>query len=169
MKRGSRREFLFSSLLTTIAFGCSGYFGNNENDFTSFIYPIDESKIKALEDRKSGVIVSSKRGRLERHQRILEVKVFGDDGTEQEYYTLSVREGRNNNGRLSITLLEDNCVGDIIKFPTKQVLFNSKTGEYQTIDYFKDGSTYAIIDINDITLQYNPSRELYRGIINENK
>ena len=162
MKRENRREFLFSSILTAGILGCNGY-GNNPRLENKLSYQYDESKIRDLEEIKSGIIISSGKGESERNHRVLEVKVISDNG--EEHYTISIKANKSGNSNLSLNLLGDNCIGDVINFPTKMVSFNDKTGEYLAKEYFKDGSTYAVIDIDKISFCYNPERDEYRANI----
>lgn len=164
MKRGSRREFLFSSLLISGVVGCSGH-RNIGNDELNSSYEVDEKKVSELEERAIGVIVSSKRAEFEKYQRVLEVQAFSDDKDYEHYFTISVQANKNRHNGLSLDLIQDNCIGDIIKFPTRKVAFDYKTGEYSSDDYFKDGGTYAVIDIDRVTISYNPEREKFRDNI----
>ncbi len=161
MKRGSRREFLFSSLLLSGTLGCRGYHNDPNNELNSS-YEVDEKKVSELEERVIGVIISSKRGESDRYHRVLEVKAFSDDKDNEHYFTLSIEANKNRQNELSLDLLQDNCIGDIVKFPTRKVTFDYKTGDYSSNDYFKEGATYAVIDIDRVTLSYNPEREKFR-------
>lgn len=156
----SRRDFLGLSGLTGFALvsGC-------ENDRFHMserpVYSVNLEELSKREERLSGVLVGVEDGDNRGEQKV--VRVMIPDESEEREYCISVRQnGRHPGAHLSLYQIHESSIGDFVSFPTKDVNFDTQTGEYKVIDdIFPGKNTYGIVDLDRVGMEYNPDKEKF--------
>ena len=152
----------YSLLLT----GC--YNEKNQNHIENRINGIQviskDDKFK-LQDRIEGVLIEVYDGNSRYEEKIARIK------TINEIYTISIYNGKNNNsGLLSIEQLSKYSIGDIINFPTKEIIENGQENEnYSEKEIFPNNSSDGRISLQEIRIKNNIQRDDYRIEIDKKK
>ncbi|GEM_PF-6609631 len=156
----SRRGFLGLSGLTGFVLvpGC-------ENDRSHMserpVYSVDLEELSKREQRLTGVLVGVEDGDNRREQKV--VRVMIPDESEEREYCISVRQnGRHPGVHLSLDQIRESSIGDFVSFPTKNVNFDTQTGEYGiSSDVFTGKNTYGVVDLDRVGMEYNPDKEKF--------
>ncbi|MEK6873712.1 MAG: hypothetical protein AABW91_02610 [Nanoarchaeota archaeon] len=155
--RVSRREFLGLTGLTGYAL-VSGCGDNRRNYISEPKYFIDKNRLADMEKRVSGVLMEVEDGMNRKEQKIARIMVKDDSG-DKEYCLCVKQNGRRPDGHLFLDQLRETSIGDFVSFPTKDVDFNSQTGEYKVEDIFHGKDTYGVIKVDSLEMRYNPDKQ----------
>ena len=156
----SRRGFLSLSGLTGFALvsGCENdRFHMSERQ----VYSVDLEELSKREQRLTGVLVGVEDGDNRREQKV--VRVMISDESEEREYCISVRQnGRHPGAHLSLDQIRESSIGDFVSFPTKNVNFDTQTGEYGiSSDVFTGKNTYGVVDLDRVGMEYNLDKEKF--------
>ena len=152
-----RRGFLGLAGLTSAALitGC----GDDRRNYVSEPkYFIDKNKLVGMEKRVSGVLMGVEDGMNRREQKIARVMVSDESG-DREYCLCVKQNGRRPDGHLFLDQLRETSIGDFVSFPTKDVNFDSRTGEYKVEDIFHGKYTYGVVEVDSLEMRYNPDKQ----------
>ena len=159
--RVSRRGFLGLAGLTSAALitGC----GDDRRNYVSEPrYFVDTGKLADKEERLSGVLVGVEDGSNRKERKIVRIMVSDESGG-REYCFCVKQSGRRPDGHIFLDQLRETSIGDFVSFPTKEVNFDSQTGEYKVVgEIFHGKNTYGVIDVDSLEMRNNPEKQKYQ-------
>ena len=159
--RVSRRDFFGVVGLNSIALiaGCED---DRKNYVSESRYFVDIGKLADIEKRLSGVLVEVEDGSNRKERKIVRIMVSDESG-DREYCLCVKQTGRRPDGHIFLDQLRETSIGDFVSFPTKEVNFDSQTGEYKVVgEIFHGKNTYGVIDVDSLEMRNNPEKQKYQ-------